>query len=134
MTQDSRHGNCQCGQVTYRINGTPLKLAICHCTECQKQSASAFGMSLGVRPEDFELTSGALSSFDVTCDSGRTKTCAFCPQCGSRIYHQTGNNMSIKAGTLKDTSGLKPDAHYWTRSKQPWITIPADALQFEDDG
>ncbi|MEP0067943.1 GFA family protein [Pyruvatibacter sp.] len=134
MTRKNRIGSCQCGHVRYRLAGTATKLAVCHCTECQKQSASAFGMSLGIRPEDFELTSGELMSFDVTCDSGRTKTCAFCPKCGSRIYHQVGNGMSIKAGTLKDTSDLMPDAHYWTRSKQPWVNIPPDAVQFEDDG
>jgi len=60
-----QEGGCQCGHVRYRLNGPPLTLCACHCRDCQKQSASAFGMSLWVRqpcfaeepedPEDEEL-------------------------------------------------------------------------------
>ena len=46
-------GGCQCGDVRYEITGDPLALYICHCRECQKQSASAFGMSLEVKRSDF---------------------------------------------------------------------------------
>jgi hypothetical protein len=45
--------------------------------------------------------------------SGREKTCAFCPECGVRIYNRTSQLMSVKAGTLDHTSLLRPDAHYW---------------------
>jgi hypothetical protein len=41
-----REGGCQCGRVRYRVEGEPLTLGICHCTECQRQSGSAFGMSM----------------------------------------------------------------------------------------
>jgi hypothetical protein len=127
-------GGCQCGRVRYRVEGKLFGLAVCHCTECQRQSGSAFGMSLAVAPAAFKLRSGELKTFEVKCDSGRIKTCAFCPECGTRIYHQTGHGMSIKAGTLDDTSWLKPDAHYWTMRKQSWVSIPDGIVQFSDDG
>jgi hypothetical protein len=38
---------------------------------------------------------------------------------------------SVRAGTLDDTSWLKPTAHIWTRSKQPWITLPEGDRCFE---
>ncbi len=126
-------GGCQCGSVRYRLDGAPLALAVCHCTECQRQSGSAFGMSLAVPTGAFKLLSGALKTFEVRCDSGRIKTCAFCPECGTRIYHQTPSGMSVKAGTLDDTSRLKPDSHYWTMRKQPWVIIPDGVPQFPDD-
>lgn len=128
-------GGCQCGAVRYRIEGKPLDLAVCHCTECQRQSGSAFGMSLAIRAASFQLTKGALTSFTVQCDSGRTKTCTFCPNCGTRIHHQTNpTGMSIKAGTLDDTANLTPTAHYWTKRKQAWVVIPAGMRCVEDDG
>ena len=127
-------GGCQCGRVRYRVEGAPFGLAVCHCTECQRQSGSAFGMSLAVASSAFKLRSGALKTFEVKCDSGRSKTCAFCPECGTRIYHQTSNGMSIKAGTLDDTSWLKPDAHYWTKRKQSWVVVPESVPQISDDG
>jgi len=29
----------------------------------------------------------------------------------------------VRAGTLDDTSWVRPTAHFWTRSKQPWIAL-----------
>ncbi len=51
-------GSCQCGQVKYEITGEPIILYRCHCTECQKQSGSGFGMSMWIRNKDFEITEG----------------------------------------------------------------------------
>ncbi len=127
-------GGCQCRSVRYRLEGEPLGLAVCHCTECQRQSGSAFGMSLAVPISAFRLLSGELKTFTTVCDSGRKKECAFCPSCGTRIYHQGPAAMSIKAGTLDDTSRLEPAAHYWTKRRQPWVAIPDGARCFDDDG
>ena len=134
MSDDGSVGGCQCGRVRYRIDGGPTRLVVCHCLMCQKQSGSAFGMSLMISRRAFRLTAGDLKTFDVTCDSGRIKTCAFCPECGSRIYNQTAGRMSLKAGTLDDTSKLEPVAHYWTKRKQPWVTIPDGVETYVDDG
>jgi hypothetical protein len=130
-----RDGGCQCGGVRYRLEGEPLGLAVCHCTECQRQSGSAFGMSLAIPREAFRLLAGELKRFSVRCDSGRIKECAFCPSCGTRIHHRVGEAvLSLKPGTLDDTSWLSPDAHYWTKRKQPWAPIPDGARCFPDDG
>jgi hypothetical protein len=132
---DVMEGGCQCGAVRYRIEGKPLDLAVCQCTECQRQSGSAFGMSLAIPAASFHLTKGALKSFQVQCDSGRTKTCMFCAHCGTRVYHPTNPaGMTVKAGTLDYTAHLVPTAHYWTKRRQPWVVIPAGARCVEDDG
>lgn len=55
-------GQCQCGEVKYRVTGTVATLFTCHCTECQRQSSSAFGMALWVRNAALELASGALNN------------------------------------------------------------------------
>jgi hypothetical protein len=128
-------GGCQCGRIRYRIEGEPLGLAVCHCRECQRQSGSAFGMSLAVKRDAFRLLSGELASFTTVADSGRSKRCTFCPDCGSRIFHQTLEAaISVKAGTLDDTSWLEPTAHYWTQRKQAWFEIPAGVPRIRDDG
>ncbi len=36
-------GGCQCGNIRYEVVGTPKQLVVCHCTDCQRQSGSAFG-------------------------------------------------------------------------------------------
>jgi len=124
-------GGCQCGYVRYSLDGEAYRLNVCHCRDCQRQSGSAFGMSLVIAPTAFSLISGELRTFELTADSGRVKTCAFCPNCGVRIYNRTSASYSVKAGTLDDTSWLVPAAHYWTRSRQAWTTLPADLPCFE---
>ena len=92
-------------------------------------------MSLAVRSDAFQLVSGTLKRFTVRCDSGRTKECAFCPDCGTRIYHRVLEAvLSIKPGTLDDTSWLAPQEHYWTKRKQRWVPIPEGVRGFTDDG
>ena len=84
-----RTGGCQCGAVRYVVSGEPLMLYACHCSECRKQSASAFGLSLIVRPGDVEFTAGEdrLRRWDTHGDDGSLKSCHFCSDCGSRLLH-----------------------------------------------
>ena len=124
-------GGCQCGYVRYSISGEPIRLNICHCADCQTQSGSAFGMSLVINPDTLSIDEGLLREFELTADSGRTKTCAFCPKCGVRIYNRTSALCSLKAGTLDDTSSLEPDAQYWTKSKQGWSKLSSNIPSYE---
>ncbi len=90
-------GGCQCGAVRYAIAGAPLALYVCHCRECQKQSASAFGISLIVRRADFHLDQGTVGRWSRETDSGRRLTCVFCPTCGSRLWHEPATRQSRSA-------------------------------------
>jgi hypothetical protein len=123
-----QQGGCQCGRVRYRVAAERSFLVVCHCRECQRQSGSAFGMSLMVPTEALHIE-GELKLFERSSDSGRPLRCYFCPECGTRIYHQPSyaeGIANIRAGTLDDTTGLTPQMHTWTRSKQPWVPLPQD--------
>lgn len=127
-------GGCQCGTVRYLFEGEPEALICCHCTECQQQAASAFGMSLYVPAEGFRVTQGETRTWQRPTDSGKTIDCHFCPKCGTRLYHQTvekPERVSIKAGSLDDRKDLQPAGYLWTRSAQSWIQLPEDALAYE---
>ncbi|MDH3701760.1 MAG: GFA family protein [Alphaproteobacteria bacterium] len=127
-------GGCQCGAIRYEVTGAAKQLLACHCSDCQKQSGSAFGMTMVVDEADFRLVQGTVKKFTARTDAGRSKTGVFCPECGSRLYHELEARkgmVSIKAGTLDDTSGLNPTVHLWTDSKQPWVTIPDGVKAFE---
>jgi hypothetical protein len=133
MTQE-REGGCQCGAVRYRIEGEPLVLAVCHCKECQRQSGSAFGMSLMVRREQFALLRGELRVFTRSSDSGHPVVCSFCPDCGTRIVHEPtryDGRLNVRAGTLDDTTWLRPSLQSWTSSKQPWLVLDEAIPAFE---
>lgn len=119
-----REGGCQCAAIRYRLLRAPLALYACHCRDCQKQSSSAFGMSMWVERDGIVFSGAAPRIFRTRGGSGRAKHCAFCGECGTRLYHESVGSgvLSVKAGSLDDTSDLAPTAHLWVRRAQPWMT------------
>lgn len=113
-------GGCQCGQVRYSIQAPPYVFYLCHCSECQRHTSSAFGESLRVLSADLEVD-GELKTFRRVSESGKVREGHFCPECGVRIVHGTAGSemVNIKAGTLDDARWLVPAGHIWTRSSKP---------------
>jgi len=129
-------GGCQCGAVRYEITGAPVAIYICHCRECRKQSASAFGISVITRASDFHLTQGAVNSWTRGTDSGRRLRCVFCPECGSRLWHEDepkGPTVSVKGGSLDAPPDLSAAIHIWTSRKLPGIAIPKGRPQYKQE-
>lgn len=128
-----RTGGCQCGSVRYECIEQPVELYVCHCNECRKQSASAFGISFIVPRAGFHLLSGTPRIWSRDADSGRKVECAFCAECGSRLWHQSSHNsvsISVKGGSLDEPVDISHAVHIWTSSKLPSVLIPDSALQF----
>src|SRR5699024_4986454 len=99
-----RTGSCQCGHVRYSCASEPSELYVCHCTNCRAQSASAFGISFIIPSSSFRLTAGGPKFCEWSTDSGSKSKGAFCPDCGSRLWHQDvnmGEFLSIKGGSLE---------------------------------
>lgn len=124
-------GGCQCGALRYEISEAPLATYTCHCTECQRTTGSAFSLAIVVPDRAFHLSKGEPRLVERTADSGRTVTRWICPECGGWIASgpqpgQAPGEMirRVRAGTLDDRSSLRPTAHFWTRSKQPWVALP----------
>jgi hypothetical protein len=129
-------GGCQCGEIRYASVGEPLALYICHCRKCQKQSASAFGMSLEVPRVGFRLTQGTPKFWSRATDGGRRIRCAFCPNCGSRLWHVPENpseTITIKAGSLDVSVDVSTAIHIWVSHKLPGMIIPVFAKQFPEE-
>ena len=124
-------GGCQCGQLRYLLKAEPVMFYLCHCTECQRHTSSAYGESLRCIAADMEFT-GDYRIVERVAESGTRREGWFCPQCGVRVWHgsQGKSTGNIKAGTLDDTSWLIPAGHIWTRSKQAFVSIGADELQW----
>lgn len=129
-------GGCQCGGLRYQLSAPPLAAYVCHCRECQKQSASAFGISLMVPTEAFRLTRGDVRFWARPAAQGGQLTCAFCPSCGSRLWHQaarTPEMLSVKGGSLDQPPDLSAAIHIWTTRKLPGVLIPAGLQQFPEE-
>ncbi len=131
-------GGCQCGGIRYEITELPRFAYACHCKQCQRATSSAFSISMIVVEHGFRLSGIEPVSFERPAGEGRSVTRWICPRCGVWICGGKKPGTAapdalrwIQAGTLDDTSWLRPMAHYWTRSKQPWVTLPAGDQVFE---
>lgn len=126
MTQ-VHEGGCQCRAVRFRLAGAPLTVYACHCTDCQRRSGSAFGITLLAAQAQLEIVRGTPARYDYTEDDGRRWIGAFCAQCVVRLWSESPQLREVRfvaAGTLDDARAFAPAAHVWIRSRQPWMPIP----------
>ena len=79
-------GACHCGSIRYEAEVDPSKVVICHCTDCQTLSGSAFRTVVPTNKGTFKLLSGQPKVYVKTGESGNKREQTFCPDCGSPIY------------------------------------------------
>lgn len=127
------NGSCHCGRVTFVADVDPKDVLICHCTDCQVLSGSAF-RTVAFCPESaFELTGAAPKVYIKTAESGRQREQVFCERCGAQIYATSvgdgPRHLGLRVGTLAERDQLVPRRQLWSRSAQSWLddlpTIPA---------
>ena len=118
-------GKCHCGQTAYEAEIDPQSVTICHCTDCQTHSASAYGVVVGVVDKRFHLLSGTLKVFNKTADSGTVRALAFCPEYGTRIHATTVGAGSLffglRLGTVRQRDRFTPKIQVYCRSAQDWV-------------
>ncbi|KAI4854571.1 hypothetical protein E4T44_00068 [Aureobasidium sp. EXF-8845] len=126
-------GSCLCGNVSIEYTKEPALKALCHCTDCQKISGSAFSVN-NVVPEEGFTVSGSPKSYTKTADSGKKITSYFCGDCGSTLYRD-GENFPgmkiVKAGVLggKTLESSKPNVELFAPERPGWISALEGAEQ-----
>ncbi len=130
-------GACLCGQVRYEAMINPARVAICHCTDCQVNSATAFRFGVLVRAENFRLLAGELKTYVKTAQSGNPRRLSFCPDCGTSIHGSDLENTryySLRLGTARQRAELRPLQQMWCRSALPWLDSVADMPRYAEGG
>ena len=125
-------GGCLCGKVRYSAEAEPAFVGVCHCKNCQKGTGTAFAIVVAV-PTPALNVQGTLQTFIGRGHSGKSTHRRFCPECGSPILSEADalpGVAIIKAGTLDDTSWLKPGMEIFCDSAQPWAQLSGDRQRF----
>jgi hypothetical protein len=117
-------GRCHCGAINYEAEIDPEAVRICHCTDCQTLTGSAYRVNVQTPSASFVLRSGQPKIYIKTAESGNRRAHAFCPDCGTPIYAAAEGpsppNFALRVGTLKQRRELKPTRQIWSRSQLPW--------------
>ena len=121
------NGSCHCGFIKIEGEADPERVSICHCTDCQTRTGSAFGVSVPVPGNTFKVEGQPATYLKTTADSGNPRVLTFCPKCGSSIYSTTpgeGQQASyiVRVGILAQRDQLVPKRQNWFRSARSWVT------------
>src|SRR5260370_3689630 len=130
-----REGGCACGVVRYKLTAAPLIVHACHCRDCQRLTGSAFATNIWIERRFVEADHTRLRSMMVPAGSGKPQEIFRCPDCGTALwskYHAApGDTVLLRAGTLDHPEAVRPDVHIFTRSKLPWLELPAGVAAFQ---
>jgi hypothetical protein len=117
------HGSCHCGSVRYEASVDPERTAICHCTDCQNLTGSAYRVSIPAIEGTFRLVSGNPAIYVKVGDSGSRRAQAFCANCGSPLYTYAADDpgtYGLRVGCIAERATLIPRKQKWCRSVLPW--------------
>jgi len=98
------NGHCLCGAVSYTIHGKPIRMAQCHCKDCQRASGTGH-MSLAFFKKDDVAISGKTTSYPSTADSGNINT--------------------------RQNEWFSPQAVVYTKGRAAWDKTPENVPNFE---
>ncbi len=127
-------GSCRCEQARFRLETAPIITHACHCRLCQKLSGSPFRSVAMIETARVTLLEGKTLSFHGK-KSQKQIQCADCG-CGLWTHHpDLGDGIAfVGVGVLDEGERLPPEAHYFVRSKHPWIALPPGIPAFEQLG
>ena len=128
-------GRCACGAVTYSMKSKPIVVHCCHCSECQRQTGSAFVLNAIIETENVAFD-GPVAEMTLPTPSGKGQVVTQFRDCGVAIFSsylsRQGKLRNIRVGTLDQAKACPPDAHIYTSSKLPWVTLNSDTPVFKD--
>jgi len=131
-------GSCQCGHIKYEAEIDEKNANICHCSDCQAFSGSAFRVGVPGPSDKFKLLSGAPKTYVKTAESGGKRAQVFCPECGTHLYATDANPATAtvnryRIGTIRQRDKITPSTQIWCRSALPWARdisgIPSKDMQ-----
>jgi hypothetical protein len=131
-------GGCLCGGVRFEIDRAVGPFELCHCNRCRKVSGSAFLATVGVRRDEFRLSSGRelIRTYDAPLrEAPPAYRVCFCGICGSCVPDPdvAADWFEIPAGLLDDDPQLRPDKHIFVELKADWYQITDQLPQLDKE-
>jgi hypothetical protein len=127
----SLRGECLCRSVGYEVFDAFEYALICHCSDCRRQTGSAFKPFGGIATDPLNLVRGQDQLSLYGDERGHD---AHCKQCGSLLDSlvRDGKYVHVTFGSLVDVPSIFPSAHIYVGSKAPSHTICDGLLQYDE--
>jgi hypothetical protein len=131
-------GVCACGAIRVEAEADPENTNMCHCTDCQTATGTAFRVSVRVPGAMLKVTGKPSVYVKTTAESGNPRVQAFCGACGSPLYSTTvGDGVHplymLRVGILRQRDQFVPRRQIWWRSARPWVIEIAAVPRVERD-
>jgi hypothetical protein len=123
-----RMGGCNCGQVRLEARGEPVRVGLCHCQVCRKETGS-LGNYFAVWRAGHVSVTGETRSWMLSTDNRH-----FCPICGSSVFATVdgANEFEVRVGAFDDApTDLTPTYELWVPRRERWFVSVASAEQHE---
>jgi hypothetical protein len=123
-----RTASCSCGAVSIEVRGEPVRVGLCHCTTCRKQSGAAFTANAIWRAEDVTIQGDTRSWKDTTVSRH------FCPSCGSSLFGISDGEIAIGLGAFNQApTNLVPTYELWVGRREKWLRVATPTEEFPGD-
>jgi hypothetical protein len=130
------HGSCHCGAIRYEAVVDPGRAGICHCTDCQKLTGSAYRVSIPAQEGSLRVLAGEPAVYVKVGDSGARRAQAFCGNCGSPLYAYDADEPRVhglRVGCIEERAMLVPRTQKWCRSALPWTQSLGELPRREEE-
>ena len=117
-------GGCLCGGVRYRLSGSLRPVVYCHCSQCRRTSGHFVAATAVPNNALAIVADESLEWFASSQEASR----GFCRRCGSSLFWRSRarDHLSIMAGTLDDSRGLKAVEHIHVLDKGDYYELTDD--------
>ena len=129
-------GACHCGSIEFTAEVDASQVLVCHCTDCQTLSGSAFRVNARAPFESFKLTRGKPKTYVKIAESDAERLHGFCADCGTPLYSVAPVNPTLiflRTGALHQRDSLRPAVQIWRRSTASWLheleSVPGSSEQ-----
>lgn len=129
----TRIARCCCGQLRAEASADPLRVVVCHCSECKRRTGSAYGVSAYFH-KNHVVVDGPNSTFVRSCPEGRTIEFHFCSSCGSTVYWRADllpELIGIAVGLFDDPTFPEPTSSIFEKNRFPWTAFENQISRFE---
>lgn len=125
-------GGCLCGAIRYRATGAPLRVGLCHCGQCRRQTGSALPSFVTWPRQAIEIIKGKPAGIRLSDFATRE----FCRDCGSPLFWRAdkGEDLTVLLGSLDDAEAMpKPSYELWTERRLHWVPEFPDVKSYRQE-